>query len=115
MSSKVELCEKVIKLGLNKDFDCNEIELCKDCPFDGCCDDLISERMLDIANEVLGKNKCKYCNSNGENDEDIQIHKDSDGTHMLSIETTHWDEYYGGYDTVSVQIDYCPFCGKKLV
>lgn len=118
MSNKVELCEKVINLGLNEEFTCDEIEFCEDCPFNGCfngcCNKFISEKILDVANEVIRKNKCKYCEDE-DNDEYIQIYKDSDGVHMLSIETTHWDESCDNYDTVSIQIDYCPFCGKKLV
>lgn len=112
MSSKIELCEKAIRLGLNNSFPCNEIEFCDDCPFDNCCDKFISERMLDIANEVIRKNKCKHCNDEKEimytaDCNSIYISNNKQGKKCI----INSDTYKGN----EVEINYCPFCGKKLV
>lgn len=36
-------------------------------------------------------------------------------THILVLESSAWDYYDDCYETVSLIIDYCPFCGQKLI
>lgn len=55
---------------------------------------------------------CKYC------DEDsycCEIYKDDIyETYYLDVQTYEWDPYEDGYVRMYIDIEYCPYCGRKL-
>ena len=53
---------------------------------------------------------CNECNLEG----DKIIFDDTTKKYELVIETGEWDYYYDSYVTEYMEIDFCPFCGKKL-
>lgn len=56
---------------------------------------------------------CRYCDINSDN---CSIFIDPlTNEHYLDIETTEWDQYNDSYVHQREYINYCPYCGKKLL
>ena len=56
---------------------------------------------------------CDYCDYNSSK---CCIFKDPlTNDWYLNVETFQWDEYSDGYIYQKEYINYCPYCGKKLI
>lgn len=53
---------------------------------------------------------CNYCN---ENSYECEIFRGGNG-YYLDVETFTWDDYYDENIHIRVDINYCPYCGRKL-
>lgn len=56
--------------------------------------------------------KCKYCNNT--NEENISILVNESGEFVLKFENG-FDYEYDDFEYAEITIDYCPFCGKRLL
>lgn len=55
---------------------------------------------------------CKYCD---ENSYECEIFYDErNDNYYLDIETSEWNEYDDGFVHQEIEINFCPYCGKKL-
>lgn len=55
---------------------------------------------------------CKYCD---ENSYECEIFYDErNDNYYLDIETSEWDEYDDDFVHQEVEINFCPYCGRKL-
>lgn len=56
---------------------------------------------------------CKYCDGNSD---ECRIWIDPlDDEYYLDIETSEYDEYNDDYVYQREYVNYCPFCGRKLI
>lgn len=63
------------------------------------------------ASNINTENKgCYFCNSNHEEFDPMNSVYDN----MLILETAEWDTYYDSFNHVSLIVNYCPMCGRKL-
>lgn len=53
---------------------------------------------------------CKYCD---ENSYECEVFRGDNG-YYLDVETSEWDEYYDEIVHIRLDINYCPYCGRKL-
>jgi len=62
-------------------------------------------------NMIFGsKPTCSFCDN---------THPDFDAMNgvygnMLTLETSEWDDYYDSFNHVTLDVNYCPICGRKL-
>lgn len=55
---------------------------------------------------------CRYCD---ENSYECEVFYDErNDNYYLDIETSEWDEYYDEIVHIQLDINYCPYCGRKL-
>lgn len=54
---------------------------------------------------------CEKCNPKTSE----YIYNTEENQYYLRVENYNWDEYYDRYDYTNIAIDYCPWCGEKLV
>lgn len=55
---------------------------------------------------------CEVCENNQELDY-VTIEYGEEG-YKLVIKTSEWDDYYDDWIYERIDINYCPFCGRKL-
>lgn len=53
---------------------------------------------------------CNYCD---ENSYECEVFR-GDNVFYLDVETSEWDEYYDEIVHIRLDINYCPYCGRKL-
>lgn len=53
---------------------------------------------------------CNYCD---ENSYECEVFRGDNG-YYLDVETSEWDAYYDEIVHVRLDINYCPYCGRKL-
>ena len=53
---------------------------------------------------------CNYCD---ENSYECEVFRGDNG-YYLDVETSEWDDYYDGFIHIELDINYCPYCGRKL-
>ena len=53
---------------------------------------------------------CNYCD---ENSYECEVFRGDNG-HYLDVETSEWDEYYDEIVHIRLDINFCPYCGRKL-
>ena len=53
---------------------------------------------------------CKYCD---EESYECEVFRGDNG-YYLDVETLEWDEYYDEIIHIRLDINYCPYCGRKL-
>ena len=56
---------------------------------------------------------CEYCDYNSNYNEIFQ--DGLTGDYYLDIQTSQWDEYSDDYIHDKLFINYCPYCGRKLI
>lgn len=52
---------------------------------------------------------CDGCNETQD-----YIFKDQDDKWYLRVENGNWNFWNDGFDYTDIQVDYCPYCGRKL-
>lgn len=71
----------------------------------------VNEFKFAIEKGLLNTNSgCHECNLDG----DKIVFNDTTKKYELAVETYEWSEYYDSYVTEYVEINFCPFCGRKL-
>ena len=63
-----------------------------------------------MTKEIFSKNPCEMCSSEGD---DI-IYNSIECKYQLRVETCEWDDYNDKFIDVYIDINFCPFCGRKL-
>ncbi len=53
---------------------------------------------------------CSFCDNTNPEFDPMNCVYDN----MLTLETTEWDIYYDSFNHVSLTVNYCPICGRKL-
>lgn len=53
---------------------------------------------------------CNYCD---ENSYECEVFRGDNGFY-LDVETSEWDEYYDEIVHIRLDINFCPYCGRKL-
>ena len=56
---------------------------------------------------------CEYCDYNSNSNEIFQ--DGLTGDYYLDIQTSQWDEYSDDYIHDKLFINYCTYCGRKLI
>ena len=53
---------------------------------------------------------CNYCD---EDSYECEVFRGDNG-YYLDVETFEWDDYYDENVHIRLDINYCPYCGRKL-
>lgn len=57
---------------------------------------------------------CEYCDINDPFCEIFQEYPFTDNDWFLKVQTIHWDNYDDDWEYEQININYCPYCGRKL-
>lgn len=74
------------------------------------------EKAINGLNRVVEENKCPYCSEDKDTNGWDDIYQDSlTGDWYIHHRTCEWDKYDDDYVYDKIYINYCPWCGKKLI